>query len=139
MEIESDEIEEFDEDEKYRYYYREMVWSAFEEYILPNWQAAAEEYGEDEDERDFNAHSNNFDLWDSAIEGLLDRFFWDRDWMMSTGTPQILDGIEESLAELTDLEGYFTTRLPKVTAEEAIAALNEIRNWKISDSEPVDL
>lgn len=132
-EIESDEMEEFDEDQKYRYYYREMVWNAFEEYVLPNWQVSAEEYGEDEDEWDFNPHSNNFELWDDTIEGLLERFFWDRDWIMSTGTPQILDGIEEPLAELADLEDYFTTRLPKVTHEAAIAALNEIRNWQLPE------
>lgn len=129
MEIESDEMQEFDEDEKYRYYYREIVWSAFEEYIRPNWEASAEEYGEDDEERDFNPHSNDVELWNDVIEGLLERVFWDRDWMLSAGSPQILDGIEEDVAELTDLENYFTTRLPKVTPEEAIAALDEIRNW----------
>lgn len=127
IEIESDEIQEFDE--AYRYYYRGMVWRAFEEYILPNWQASAKEYGEDEDEQDFNVHSNDFELWDDAIEGLMERFFWDRDWMMSTATPQLLDGIEEELAELADLDNYFTTRLPKVTTEQAIAAITEIKNW----------
>lgn len=127
IEIESDETQEFDEE--YRYYYRAMVWSPFEKYILPNWQASAREYGEDETEQDFDAHSNNSERWDNAIEGLMERFFWDRDWMMSTGTPQLLDGIEEELAELADLDNYFTTRLPKVTAEQAIAAITEIKNW----------
>lgn len=121
--LEIDQMQEFEEE--YRYYCREMVWSAFEEYIFPNWQASAEE----EAERDFNPHSNNLDLWNRAIEGLLERLFWDRDWMMSTGSPQFLDGIEEELAEIADLKDYFTTRLPRVTAEEAIAALDEIKNW----------
>ncbi len=134
IEIESDEMEEFDEDEQYRYYYREMVWSAFEEYILPSWQASTEEYGEDEDERNFEPHSNNFELWDDAIDGLLERFFWDRDWMMSIGTPQVLDGIEQSLAEIADLEDYFTTRLPKVTSEQADLAFAAIKNWQLNPS-----
>jgi hypothetical protein len=121
-------MEEFEEE--YRYYCREMVWSAFEEYVLPNWQASAEEEGEEEGEKDFNPHSNHLDLWKRAINCLLDRIFWDRDWMMSTGSPQFLDGIEEELAETADLKDYFTTRLPKVTPEQAIKALEEIKNWQ---------
>ncbi len=50
--------------------------------------------------------------------------------MTNTGTPQLLNGIEADIAELANLENYFTIHLPKITAEEAIVALNKIRNWE---------
>jgi hypothetical protein len=108
--------------------------------VLPKWQAEAEEYEADEEdekakeEQAFNPHSNNVDLWDEAIEGLVERIFWDRDWMMTSQNPQLLDGMEASLAEMTGLTDYFTNRLPIVTPEQAETAFLAIRDRRLSPS-----
>ncbi|BAU10430.1 hypothetical protein LEP3755_09140 [Leptolyngbya sp. NIES-3755] len=78
---------EFDDDETYRYFNRQVVWKAFEECVRPIWVKADEE---DEQERTFDLHSTNVDLWDQAIEGLMERFFWDRDWALTSQNPQLL-------------------------------------------------
>jgi hypothetical protein len=122
-----------EDDEELGYFYRRLVWKAFEKYVLPNWKAAEDEYGVDEDEAEFNVHSNNLGLWDQAIGDLMDRIFWDRDWMVTWTNPRVLDGIEDEISEPLGLDDYFTNRLPKVSAEESTAALAEIRNWKLDD------
>ncbi|MBW4528218.1 MAG: hypothetical protein KME18_24055 [Phormidium tanganyikae FI6-MK23] len=123
-----------EDDEELGYFYRRLVWKAFEEYVLPNWKATEEEYGVDEDEAAFNDRSNNLELWDEVIEELIDRIFWDRDWMVTWTSPRVLDGIEDEISEPLGLEDYFTNRLPKVSAEESATALAEIRNWKLDDN-----
>lgn len=122
-----------EDDEELSFFYRRLVWKAFEEYVLPNWSSAEDEYGVDENEAEFNARSDNLDLWDQAIEGLIDRIFWDRDWMVTWTNPRVLDGIEDEISEPLGLDDYFTNRLPKVRAEESAAALAEIRDWKLDD------
>jgi hypothetical protein len=122
-----------EDDEELGYFYRRLVWKAFEEYVLPNWKTAEDEYGVDEDEAAFNDRSDNLELWDEVIEDLIDRIFWDRDWMVTWTNPQVLDGIEDEISEPLGLEDYFTNRLPKVSAEESATALAEIRNWKLDD------
>ncbi|MBD1847467.1 hypothetical protein H6F89_29520 [Cyanobacteria bacterium FACHB-63] len=121
----------FEEDEEdLQYFYRSLTWEPFVKYVLPKWQAAIEEYGEDPEESAFNERSDNFDLWDNAIEGLLERVFWDRDWQMSSIQPQLLDGVDEQLSAVTGLDDeYMTNRLPQVREEEALAALKAIRHW----------
>lgn len=122
-----------EDDEELGYFYRRLVWKAFEEYMLPNWKAAEGEYGVDKNEAAFNDRSENLDLWDQAIEDLMDRIFWDRDWMVTWTNPRILDGIEDEISQPLGLDDYFTNRLPKVSAEESAVALAEIRNWKLDD------
>lgn len=122
-----------DEDEELGYFYRRLVWKAFEKYILPNWKAAEDEYGIDEEEAEFSDRSENLELWDQAIEDLMDRIFWDRDWMVTWTNPQVLDGIEDEISQPLGLEDYFTNRLPKVSAEDSASALAEIRSWKLED------
>jgi len=101
-------------------------------YVLPKWQAAVEEYGEDPEETAFNERSDNFELWDNAIESLLERVFWDCDWQISSIEPQLLDGVDEQLTAMTGLEDeYMTNRLPQVSDEEAISALEAIRQWRL--------
>jgi hypothetical protein len=131
IEIESDQIGEFDDDETYRYFNRQVVWKAFEEYVRPIWERANEE---DEQERTFDLRSTNVDLWDQALEGLTERFFWDRDWTLTSQNPQLLDGIETSLAEITGLTDYFTNRLPTVTAAQASISFTAIKNWQLNSS-----
>jgi hypothetical protein len=125
---------EEDNDEELQFFYRRLVWEAFEEYVLPNWKAAEAEYGVDEDEAAFNHRSDNLDLWEQAIDDLIDRIFWDRDWMMTWTNPQVLDGVEDEISEPLGLDDYFTNRLPKATAEESAIALAEIRNWNLDDA-----
>lgn len=122
-----------EEDEELSFFYRRLVWEAFEEYVLPNWSSVEDEYGVDEDEAEFNARSDNLDLWDQAIEDLIDRIFWDRDWMVTWTNPRVLDGIEDEISKPLGLDDYFTNRLPKVSAEESAAVLAEIRDWKLDD------
>ncbi len=125
---------EEDEGEDLRYFHRRLVWKAFEEYVLPNWKAAEEEYGVDEEEAAFSDRSDNFELWEQAIEDLIDRIFWDRDWTVTSTNPQVLDGIDESISVPLGLDDYFSNRLPKVSKEAAAIVLTEIRNWKLNDS-----
>lgn len=123
-----------------KYFYRRLVWQPFEEYVLPIWQASDPDEDVDEAEAAFNLRSDHVELWDDAIEKLMDRIFWDRDWTMTWTHPQVLDGIEESISQSLGLDDYFTNRLPPGNAEDAVLlaqrsllALTEIRNWKLSD------
>jgi hypothetical protein len=130
-EIES-EKEGIFEDEKFKYYYRRLTWSVFEEFIRPSWESAVEEFGQDEEEAKFSDRSTNLFLWNSVIDEMVDRIFWDRDWTISSFAPQLLDGIEETLSQSTDLtEGYLINRLPKVSTVQAEEALSAICGWKI--------
>jgi hypothetical protein len=123
----------FDEDEEFKYYYRDLIWKAFEQYILPIWQDGIEEFGENEELDSFHDRSDNLEVWEFVVEDLADRIFWDRDWEISSYLPQVLDGIEESLSEAVGLDDYFTNRLPQVTSARAAVALAEIHNWKLGD------
>jgi len=122
-----------DEDEELGYFYRRLVWKAVKEYVLPHWKAVEEEDEVNEEEVAFNDRSDNLDLWDQAIEDLIDRIFWDRDWMVTWRNPQVLDGIEDEISKPLGLDDYFTNRLPKVSAQESAIALDEIRNWKLEN------
>ncbi|MBW4542649.1 MAG: hypothetical protein KME43_26500 [Myxacorys chilensis ATA2-1-KO14] len=117
-----------------KYHYRRLVWSAIEQYVLPRWKAAEEEYGEDEAVATFSIASDNLELWHDAIKELVDRSFWDRDWMVNSGDAEGLDDVDDSLSEAVGLEDYFTDRLPAVSAEQVTAALAKIQGWKIKES-----
>lgn len=131
-----------DDDEELGYFYRRLVWRAVEAYILPPWKAAKEDEV-DEAEVAFNDRSDSPDLWDQAIEDLIDRIFWDRAWMVTWTNPQVLDGIEDEISKPLGLDDYFTNRLPKMSAQESamplaqrsLLALDEIRNWKLENTD----
>jgi hypothetical protein len=132
LEEEIAEEDEWSEEEDLKYAYRRSLWNAFEEFVRPRWESAVEEYGEREEEADFSDRSTDLDLWEEIIEDLADRIFWDRDWQVSSISPQLLDGIEEEFSQLTGLdEDYITNRLPSVTEEEVAIALSKIRTWKL--------
>ncbi|MGG6270009.1 hypothetical protein ACQ4M3_31945 [Leptolyngbya sp. AN03gr2] len=138
MELESEEDEIF-ENEEFKYYYRNIAWQVFDEFVYPCWQSAntawseaSEEFGEDEEEKAFHQHSTNLTLWKSIIDQMANRIFWDRDWMVSSFAPELLDGIEKSFSETTGLtEEYVTNRLPKVTSKQVKQAISAIKNWKL--------
>ena len=127
------EQEGLHEQESLRYFYRNLVWRAFEEYLLTNWQAGQEEFGFDEELDTFHPHSDNLRVWHIVVDQLVDRIFWDRDWALTSNHPEVLDGIEEELSQSLELDDYFTNRLPRVTPEQAAAAFAEIQNWRLSD------
>ncbi len=141
-EIEQGDWLEEDDPNNLRYFYRHLVWIPFEEYILPTWQTSDADEEVNEAEAAFNPRSDDFELWNDALDGLIDRIFWDRDWMMTWTNPQVLDGVEESISQPLGLDDYFTNRLPKISAEESELsliqhsrlALAEIRNWKLDGS-----
>jgi hypothetical protein len=135
-EIELSEGGWFEEDDEERqYFYRRLGWKAFEEYVLPVWKDSDEESGKEEPfgEVTFDDRADDFEFWDEVIEELIERIFWDRDWMVTWTNPQVLDGIEPEISEPLGLDDYFTNRLPKVSVEESATALAEIRNWKLDD------
>ncbi len=141
VEEEISEEDDWHEDEAaIKYYFRRLIWRAFEEFVRPRWRDAVTEDGKREEEAEFSERSTNLNLWEEIIDELADRIFWDRDWQMSTTfavsagqrTPRPLDGIETEFSQATDLEeDYITNRLPKVSDAEVAAALAEIRAWKL--------
>jgi hypothetical protein len=110
-----------------------LVWKAFEKYLLPNWQAGQEEFGFDEELDTFHPHSDNLRIWNTVVDELVDRIFWDHDWALTSSHPEVMDGMEEELSQTLGLDDYFTNRLPRVTPEQVAAAIAEIKNWKLSD------
>jgi hypothetical protein len=129
--LEIDYPVEFSDDE--RYYYREMIWPIFEELVQPWWKAADAKYGEDEETNAFHCRSDNYSLWRSVIEDLENGIFEDYDWQLTSITPQILDGLDESLGEQFGIApDYITNRLPEVSDAEATAACQIIQSWQLA-------
>jgi hypothetical protein len=126
------EKEGLNEEENLKYFYRSLIWRGFEEYLLANWQAGQEEFEFDEELDTFHPHSDNLRLWHTVVDDLVDRIFWDRDWALTTNHPEVLDGMEADLSQPLGLDDYFTNRLPRVTPEQAEAAISEIKNGKLS-------
>jgi hypothetical protein len=115
-----------------RYHCREMVWPIFEALVQPRWKAADVEYGENEEINAFHRRSDNYSLWESVIEDLEEGLFEDHDWQLTSITPQILDGLEESLGERFGIApDYITNRLPQVSDAEAKAACQIIQSWQL--------
>ncbi|MCY6490304.1 hypothetical protein [Leptolyngbya sp. GGD] len=128
------EKEGLTDEESLKYFYRNLVWRGFEEYLLSNWQAGQEEFGFDEELDTFHPHSDNLSIWHMVVDELVDRIFWDRDWALTLNHPEVLDGMEEELSKPLGLDDYFINRLPKVTLEQAETAIAEIQNWQLSPS-----
>lgn len=126
------EKEGLNEEESLKYFYRNLVWRAFEEYLLTNWPAGREEFGFDEELDTFHPHSDNLRVWHTVVDQLVDRIFWDRDWALTSKHPEVLYGMEEELSQPLGLDDYFTNRLPRVTPEQASVASAEIQNWQLS-------
>ena len=123
LEIES---ELFDDPNDSHFYWREFIWQMFEEYCRPNWENDKDDYISE-----FLIHgyrSNNLELFQSIIEDLEERIFWDMDWQDSYHSPQLLDGVEPAVEEVMRYGDYFTTHLPKVTKLEVDAAIKYIKN-----------
>jgi hypothetical protein len=120
-----------------QYFYRHLLWKAFEEYVLPVWKNSEEEEPDsgDGDEVTFDNRTDDPEFWDEIVEELIERIFWDRDWMVTWTNPQVLDGIEPEASKPLDLDDYFTNRLPKVSIEESEKALAEIRTWKLNSNQ----
>jgi hypothetical protein len=128
------------DDEDLKYYYRHLVWKAFEQYIFPRRQGGIEEFGEDEEIDTFHDRSENLNLWRTVIDELAASFaprsvriFWDRDWQIAPSQPQASDAIDESSNQLLGLDEYFTNRLPPVSSEQVAIASAEIESWQLSD------
>jgi hypothetical protein len=117
------EQEAVNQDERLKYFYRSLLWKAFEEYLVERWQAGQEEFGFDDELDRFHPHSDNLRVWQTVVDELSDRIFWDRDWALTSNHPEVLDGMEEELSQPLGLDDYFTNRLPQVTPEQTAAAL----------------
>lgn len=126
------EKEGLNQEESLRYFYRNLVWKAFEEYLSANWQAGQEEFGFDEELDTFHPHSDNLRVWHTVVDQLVDRILWDRDWTLTSNHPEVLDGMEAEISEPLGLDDYFTNRLPAVSTEQAEEALGQIKNWSHS-------
>lgn len=116
-----------DEDEEIKYFYRRLIWKAFEQYLLPGWQAGIEEFGANEELDNFNDRSDNLDLWQTVIDELADRIFWDRDWQIKARDVESPTDLDESLG----LEEYFTNYIPLVSSKQVAAVVAEIENWQL--------
>jgi hypothetical protein len=133
--LEIDYPVEFSDDA--RFHCREMIWPIFEELVQPRWVAANQEYGEDPEINAFHRRSDNYSLWSSIIEDLESWIFEDHDWQLTSITPQILDGLEESLGEQFGIApDYITNRLPQVSDAEAKAACQIIQSWQLDIEHP---
>lgn len=130
-EIELEETNFVNELESMKYYYRNLVWKTFKEYVLPNWKQFDSLFIDTNNKSSaYDVHSKDPSFWKEVINSLADMIFWDRDWVITTIHPQILDGIEPHVSESIRLSSsYVTNRLPKISREQALEALEAIKNW----------
>lgn len=119
-----------EEDEAIKYFYRRLIWKAFEQYLLPGWKAGVEEFGPNEELDNFHDRSDNLDLWRTVIDELADRIFWDRDWQIKVRDFESPQDLDESLG----LEEYFTDHIPLVGKKQVAAAVAEIENWQMMEN-----
>lgn len=122
-------------DESFIYFYRKIAWDAFETMILPHLDSYDDEEEPDPFQSFYEQKYKCIEMrdWEFAIDCLADQIFWDRDWFFVSDQPQLLDGMDPVIAASMGItENYFTNRLPKVSDEEAIAALREILEWELS-------
>ncbi|HIK09295.1 MAG TPA: hypothetical protein IGS52_03335 [Oscillatoriaceae cyanobacterium M33_DOE_052] len=137
-------VESKPDDEKYKYYYRQMLEGAFQEEIVP-FEMDSLENGlyvyEDEEEyqqiaadlKKFEYQSTEMSYWDYLLEMLANLIFEDRDWEMVSDTPAWLDGGDEISQVMGVSDSYLTNRLPKVTKKAALAARKAINSWKLEN------
>lgn len=119
-----------DENEEIKYFYRRLIWKAFEQYLLPGWQAGIEEFGANEELDNLHDRSDNLDLWHTVIDELADRIFWDRDWQIKVRDFESPTDLDESLG----LEEYFTNYIPLVSSKQVTAVVAEIENWQLVEN-----
>ncbi|MEP0915394.1 hypothetical protein NC981_01065 [Leptolyngbya sp. DQ-M1] len=119
-----------EEDEAIKYFYRRLIWKAFEQYLLPAWQAGIEEFGPNEELDNFHDCSDDLDLWRTVIDELADRIFWDRDWQIKVRDFESPTDLDESLG----LEEYFTDHIPLVSKKQVADAVAEIKNWQMIEN-----
>ncbi|MBN8563744.1 MAG: hypothetical protein J0L70_24720 [Leptolyngbya sp. UWPOB_LEPTO1] len=120
-----------EEDEEIKFYYRHLIWKAFEQHLLPAWQAGIEEFEPNEELDNFNDRSDDLDLWRTMIDELADRIFWDRDWQIKVHDFESPNDLDESLR----LEEYFTNHLPLVSKKQVAVVVAEIENWQLVENE----
>lgn len=118
------------EDEEIKYFYRRLIWKAFEQYLLPGWQAGIEELGANEELDNFHDRSDNLDLWQTVIDELADRIFWDRDWQIKVRDFESPTDLDESLG----LEEYFTNYIPLASSKQVAVVVAEIENWQLIEN-----
>jgi hypothetical protein len=121
-----DEIKEGAWVDDISYYWRELIWSAFEEYCRADW----EDDDDDSESLELTPHSDKFELFRTIIEDMEERIFWDLDWQHSYHEPQLLDGVEPTIEAVMGYGDYFTTRLPKTTESEVEAAIKYMKSQK---------
>jgi hypothetical protein len=119
-----------EDNEENKYFYRRLIWKAFEQYLLPGWQAGIEEFGANEELDNFHDRSDNLDLWQTVIDELADRIFWERDWQIKVRDVESPTDLDESLG----LEEYFTDHIPLVSKKQVAAAVAEIENWQMVEN-----
>lgn len=119
-----------DEGEEIKYFYRRLIWKVFEQYLLPGWQAGIEEFGANEELDNFHDRSDNLDLWQTVIDELADRIFWDRDWQIKVRDFESPNDLDESLG----LEEYFTNDIPLVSSKQVAAVVAEIENLQLVEN-----
>lgn len=115
-----------EEDEEIKYFYRRLIWKAFEQHLLPSWKAGVEEFEPNEELDNFHDRSDNLDLWRTVIDELADRIFWDRDWQIKVRDFESPTDLDESLG----LEEYFTNHIPLVSSKQVAFVVAEIQNWQ---------
>jgi hypothetical protein len=63
----------------------------------------------------------------SMIEDLANRIFWDRDWQVTSCSPEVLDGVQPEIeAQMGFGDNYFSTKLPKANRSQIVEAINYI-------------
>ena len=134
MRIEEEVEDEMDwagqkgDDDDFIYFYRRLVWTAYNA-LTPSSQQIVDDEGEEPFCLDW--HSINIDDWEDAIDRLADFIFYDRDWQVTSLHPQLLDGLDKGFSEQTGIfEDYVSNRLPKVSSEQVATALSEIQHWQ---------
>jgi len=122
-EIEDEPYWDEEDSETIIYYYRQLIWNAYEILIVAEHRSLEDEPKEEEEPL-LNWRSTDIIDWISALDELADRIFFDRDWQVTSLHPQLLNGLTENFSEQTGIEEYyFVNRLPEVTSQEAETAL----------------
>lgn len=66
----------------------------------------------------------------TAIDELVDRIFWDRDWQIKVNDFESTTALDELLG----LEEYFTNHIPFVSSKQVAVVVAEIENWQLVEN-----
>jgi hypothetical protein len=132
-ELSSEEMGLFEDSNRdQKYSFRKLTWEAFEHIELSRMIEVDLEEGHDGQLFPEGYQSRDFFEWQEILEILERRFFDDNDWILTSQHPQLLDGMDESLAYEVGIEqGYFSNRLLKVSDEGAESLYQQIQNWQL--------